>query len=405
LVLVLAGAAVGLWLARPWERGIGDDPGASQGSAAAAAAGEGASERVPVAPEVAPGVATDPGAGAAATTAAELEERRFVEMNDRAVALIQQGDYESAVSLLERCHSARPGKATFRRNLAESLVRLSFREHGEEGSLAAAVQHLERALSLVPERPDVDNLGRHLVRWRKELELEGEHWIDRSNYFALSYDGERRDLLSNSQEVLDHLDAAYLDLLEWFGTDVVRERGKPLRVVLLDRDEFDSLTGLGHWADGVFDGDLRVAIEDLTAERARWKHTLRHELVHAFVHHVGGADVPIWLNEGLAQWLQSRFPSEREAEVVEARKRLAGQELFPLEELGGGLSSWQDTKKIELAYAESLALVDFIREHYGANALRKLLVGAQRGEDVAQTFEDWTRVPLSFVFETLQGEL
>src|SRR5690606_4471117 len=105
------------------------------------------------------------------------------------------------------------------------------------------------------------------------------------SYFRVEYDGDREDLVQHVQQVLDFLEGggrygsgAYEDLRGFFRSDPVISAGEKIRVVLYDRAEFDHLTGLGDWAGGVFDGTIRIAVDDLDLERRRWERILRHEL-------------------------------------------------------------------------------------------------------------------------------
>lgn len=335
----------------------------------------------------------------------------WIEKNNEATELLAQEEFERAIEAFGACHAANPEHAVFRLNLVEALVRYARRLH-DAGELPAAVEHLARAVELGTEREDHDALRDLLARWRQELEVEQGHEERGSDLFQLSYDTSRSDLLHHSQEVLDHLERVYEDLREWFVADPIRDGGRPpIRVVLYNREEFDRLTGLGDWAGGVFDGVVRVPVEDLMSERWSWENVLRHELVHAFLHAIGGREVPGWLNEGLAQYLESR------SQVDVARRRLqsafeSGHALYPLEDLEGSLASWDDPSAITLAYAQSLVLVDHIAEHYGLDVLRAMVracgtdaEGTAGVSGPAAAFERSTAVPLSFVLEDLRRYL
>ena len=323
-------------------------------------------------------------------------EGKWTRLNDEAIELLGAGEMERAVEAFERCHDALPANDAFRRNLAEARARLARREH-ERGNPARAIESLGLALELAPEREDADRLRGLLARWRDEAELERDHWTEGSDVFELSYDTGRADILRNSQRVLDHLGLVYEDLRQWFGADPVRQLGRrPIKVVFYNRREFDRLTGLGDWAGGVFDGVVRVAVDDLEQTGKRWQPILTHELVHAFAYEVGGGSVPGWLNEGLAQYLEG---PERPLEA--ARRRLAGHELFPLERLEGNLAGWSDPEAIARAYAQSLLLVDLIAGQYGEEVLRRMVAGCEEQRTPAESFEAWTSVPLRFVEEFL----
>lgn len=330
----------------------------------------------------------------------ERQDERLAELTLRARDLLELEEFDGALILFEECYHQRPERDVFRRNLAEALVRASRRAAADEETLERAIADLARAIELAPEREDVDVLRELLERWRREREVAENHTTDESSYFELSYDADRSDILHHSGAVIDVLERDYGDLRDWFGVDPIVERRRPrFRVVFYNREEFDRVTGLGDWAGGAFDGTVRISVEDLQSERRAWEPVLRHELVHAFVHEVGGADVPGWLNEGLAQWL---VVEGRGRALELAKGRLAGLEpLFSFEELGGSLAGWSDPARIRLAYAQSLVLVDYVASVYGEHVLRAMVAACGAGRTVATAFEEQTAVPLDFVLRDL----
>lgn len=336
--------------------------------------------------------------------APQLDPRRtpVVLDNNEAARLLEAGELESAVALFRSCHEAYPADDVFARNLAEALARLA-RAHYQERRLERAVAELEETLALDPGREDAESLGAVLERWRNEAALAGGETTDRSIYFELSYDAAREDVLHHAPEVLASLERSYGVLREWFGVDPVLDGDRqPIRVVLYAPRAFDAALGLGDWAAGAFDGTLRISVEDLERERERWPRVARHELAHAFLREVGGPDVPGWLNEGLAQWLEDEQTAPR---VRRAHERLAGAELFPIERLQGSLASWPDAAEIARAYAQSLALVAHVAEHYGEDVLRAMVAGCADGTPPAVSFERAIGVPFAFVLADLPNYL
>ncbi len=324
---------------------------------------------------------------------------RWNEINNRAIEELAAGELERAVELLESCVEGEPERDVFRLNLAEALARLARARRAEGGQPGDGIELLERAFELAPDREGLED---RLGQWRREAEVEGGFWREGSASFELSYDGERAELLHESHRVLDTLEAAYGELREAFGRDpVVEAGGRRIRVVLYRRESFDRVTGLGDWAGGAFDGTIRVPVGDLEGKEAALTRVLRHELVHAFVQAVGGSGVPGWLNEGLAQWLEAP-PAGL---VAVARSRLSKATLFGLEELGGNLASWKDAEAIHLAYAQSVALCDFIAYHYGERVLFRMVAGCAQDRTVQESFEASTGVPLAAVLEDLRADL
>ena len=396
--LVVALAAGLVWLAAPPDGEDGAHPDDTR------------AETAPAPLSVAPRVAGDASHAAPAEAGdPDGESGRWTARNNEATRMLEEGELEGAVLLFEECHAGVPGEDTFRRNLAEALIRLARREHDVDLAFEEAVVHLERAVALAPDREDAETLRLILARWKEEWQLAQTHTTELSLYFQVSYDPTREDILLHSQQAITFLDSAYLDMAEWFVADpVMSGRRSKIHVVLYNHAEFDSITGLGEWAGGVFDGTIRVSVEHLSAEAERWGRTLRHELVHAFVAEVGGNTVPGWLNEGLAQYLDTELqPNAHRTESVErARKMLRGGSLFTLAELSGSLAAWTDNAEITRAYAQSLALVDFIAHEYGTLALRRMLEGAKQGEGAAAAFLRFTGgISLDEVREFLRSDL
>jgi tetratricopeptide (TPR) repeat protein len=378
---VLAGLALAGW----WASRSGDAPPADP-------------EPAPVVepqPDVAPRRPVED-AQASPGGAANDALREWRELNAEAVACLRRDELERAVELLERCVDAVPDQPVFRSNLAEALARLARSAYEGPAGLEVAVEHLSRALEVDPERVDLEPL---LERWKRELEVAAGHFSELGQYFEISYDAERLDILNSSQLVIDTLELDYGELRDWFQADPVLDSGERIRVVLYDKRDFRAVTGLGDWAGGAFDGVVRVSVEDLALERARWSATLKHELVHAFLRVVGGRDVPGWLNEGLAQWLE---PDRR---LDAARRELAGAELFGLETLKGSLASWSDAAAVRRAYAQSRLFVDHIARHYGEEALRRMVAACAAGETPEAAFEAWARIPLATALADLAAEL
>jgi tetratricopeptide (TPR) repeat protein len=386
LVIAVALALVAVWLhGRAGRHSI--DHVASAGGAARTREEPRAAQRRPL----------QPAPLASPAGEAAHQPSPWVELNDEATLALAQGDLAGAVERFERCHAAEPTRAVFAGNLAEALVRLAKEEH-DRGELAAAIGHLERAVELASGREDIEVLRSILERWRAEQELGRDDWTEGSSRFELSFDTDRDDILHHSHLVLEHLEESYEDLRRWFGSDPLAGK-PPVRVVLYDPEDFDRLTGLGDWAGGVFDGVVRVSVADLNAGTA-WQSVLVHELTHAFIQALAEEGVPGWLNEGLAQLLE-----ERPGAVERLRSRLVAQELFSLETLQGSLASWEDTSAIGRAYAESLVFVAYVREAFGDEALRRMILGVAEGRSAAESFERWTSVPLSVAFDDWKASL
>ncbi len=325
-------------------------------------------------------------------------EVRWADLNQEAIEALNASDFDVAIEKFEECLEAVPGEPVFLANLAEALARSARDLH--DSNAEEAIARLERALELAPSRTDIADVLKH---WKTLASAEEDFAEDLSEHFRLSYDGERDDLLNfGYTQILRELETAYQEYGELFGVFPV-EAGRPrISVVLYHRSQFDEVTGLGDWAGGVFDGTVRIPVEDFAREQRGLTRVLRHELTHAFISVVGGRDVPGWLNEGLAQLLEWPFLPDRGQAAQAAKRSLAGKELFALEELQGTLATWKDTAKISRAYAQSLAFTSHVERMYGERVLYEMIAGCKDGKTCSETFRSRTGVELSSLLHDLK---
>ena len=325
----------------------------------------------------------------------------WAKLNDEAIAALEAGEFERAVALFERCLEAVPEEVVFARNLAEALSRLARHLLEQDAqALADAIATLERALELDPSRADLRAL---LDRWRAALETESEFWTDETAHFELSYDGERTELLRHGYtEITQLLEDVYDEYHGLLNHQPVGHGDPKIRVLLYKRDEFTRITGIGHWAGGSFDGTIRIPVADYARERSSFERVLRHELVHAFVRSYGGKDVPAWMNEGFAQWLES---GSRALRVQSARAELAGKTLFPIGELQRSFSGMQDESAIALAYAQSFAFFDYLVQWYGDQLVFQMIRSNKDGRSCEETFRVRTAQELTSIASDFASEL
>jgi len=101
----------------------------------------------------------------------------------------------------------------------------------------------------------------------------------------------------------------------------------------------------------------------------KWKgNTLGHEIAHLVVHRFFGNGVPLWLNEGYAEYAASRgYAAFYRARGYTARPKsrsMAPEDFIPLGQLTSLVAYPQDVPRVHVFYAESERLARFLS---GAN--------------------------------------
>lgn len=184
----------------------------------------------------------------------------------------------------------------------------------------------------------------------------------RGAQFRVRYDGGVNEPLGNA--VLKELSGAYAEFARRLGGSP----GDPITVVLKTGERL-SEEGLPQWADGVNDGEIRVPVQGLAAPSPRLLRVLRHELAHSFIAARTGGNCPVWLQEGISQWLEGGDPGREDLRLAALARRGGLLSLVSLEGPFDGLA----TTEAELAYAQSLSAVNFILVNSGEAGLVRLL--------------------------------
>jgi hypothetical protein len=123
------------------------------------------------------------------------------------------------------------------------------------------------------------------------------------------------------------------------------------------------------WTAAVNDGKIRVPIEGVSSMSATLSRVLRHELAHSFIRQASRGRCPQWLHEGIAQYIEPRRIGGNGRLLAQL---FAEQKQVPLNALEASFMNYSG-QQAAVAYAESLAAVEFISDTYGTSDLRLIL--------------------------------
>jgi len=255
-----------------------------------------------------------------------------------AAALLARGQPARARSALERVGPER------RRTFAYLVV---------VGDVAYEEERLEDALSAWRAARSVDprqGLDERIARVERELGAQEGVRSVQSRRFRVYFEGGEN--VAVGRLVLDALERAYSELRHKFDIPDFT-----VTTVLYTRQDYSSVTRAPHWSGAAYDGKIRLPVGALRTIDARYRQTIQHELVHAFVRRKAGARVPRWLNEGLAQHFSGR--------------RSTDYRLGPAErEIASGPLQPGDPR---LFYAQSVVRVEFMMARWGRRKMLALL--------------------------------
>jgi hypothetical protein len=149
-------------------------------------------------------------------------------------------------------------------------------------------------------------------------------------------------------------------------------------VSLYTDQAFFDVTQAPAWSAAMNDGKIRVPISGVKAVTPQLSSVLRHELTHSFVQQIAHGRAPQWLNEGVAQVEQGLSTGPFGSRL--AALYSAGRQI-PLNQLEGNFTTFSPTEA-SVAYAESLAAVEYIRSAYGMPDLARVLQRVGEGQSI-----------------------
>ncbi len=241
--------------------------------------------------------------------------------------------------------------------------------HYSKDELARAVEAFEARLKLAPD----DWVLEQLERARRELAVSGD-FVDRSsNDFTLKFLGTPANhaLADRVLCILDDARARVGSGLGHFPHDRTT-------VLLYSEADFHKATGARGWVGGLYDGKIRLPLDNFERQQESLARTARHEYTHRVIADLAPA-CPIWLNEGIAEWFeQDGRDAHREMRALLAK----GQEAPRLAALPRSLAAQEDVALVQAQYAAARSFVAFLRERYGQGAVRSVLEGLGRGDDI-----------------------
>ncbi|MCI0570676.1 MAG: tetratricopeptide repeat protein, partial [Myxococcaceae bacterium] len=123
-----------------------------------------------------------------------------------------------------------------------------------------------------------------------------------------------------------------------------------------------------------------------------WLDTLAHEYVHLVVGQKSHNTVPIWLQEGLAKYLESRWRGRAGQAMSPATLALLGERvrknsLIPFEKMHPSIALLPSAEDAATAFAEVFFAIDYVHRSKGPTGLRTIIDGMRRGKTDRQAVE------------------
>jgi tetratricopeptide (TPR) repeat protein len=268
------------------------------------------------------------------------------------------GETEAQLSALRRLRTLLPKEPGVDWALVTALR--------ESADLDEPIEALDRYLAVDP----VPGLQR--LRARLSVQRELQHDYHRSTRGGLT-------LLWAPEAITAAQAEALLSTIDQSLDGAAQLAGTPRRrrltvVVYPGRSELLAVSCVQSWAGGLYDGTLRLVASTDPRLGVR-PQALVHEALHAQLSPAAGR-APLWFHEGLAQSFAGEVPEA----LPLWRLMVKNKSWIPFESLSGSFQVFDSSEDARLAYAQSLALVELLREQGGEGAVAEALRAFQEGE-------------------------
>lgn len=288
-------------------------------------------------------------------------------------AYLHAGRAQEAAAVLEEASALAPDNAQVLVLLAQGYVELDRR--------LEALELVFRARDAgAPETV----VGPLIARLGREVDAEWDFGERETEHFHIRFADE--ELPGTVDVVADALERAYRVV----GGKLGVHPPERTPVVLYARQDFHSLTRTSAWAEGVFDGRIKIPVRGLSGGEPDLDRVVRHEYAHAVVAHLGGRRVPAWINEGIAMWAEEETDGDR---LEWAQSTVAQSGAAPLRHLEPSFARLS-SDQARLAYAQSYLAVRSLIARYGAARIRRLLEEIGRRRPLETAFFEVYRIDL-----------
>jgi tetratricopeptide (TPR) repeat protein len=293
---------------------------------------------------------------------------------------LKRSEYSRAADLLERARRVAPDSA--------EVAKLSGWAFYGLNRAADAVAEWKRAMELKPD----EETRKALEKAERDAKEEAEYHEGETLHFRLKYNGGAAPELA--REVLTTLETQFDEI----SATLNYTPPEPIGVILYTNQTFMDITRAPSWSGALNDGRIRVPVEGLTTMTGELARVLKHELTHSFVGQKTGGRCPVWLQEGIAQYMEGKRSRSNASALSAAYEQHMEISLNSYE------TSWLNLPRDAAgnAYAWSLAVVEMIVTVNGVDDLERVLehiAGGSSAEDAthAVLHEDYAELMLSTV--------
>jgi tetratricopeptide (TPR) repeat protein len=331
---------------------------------------------------------------------------------------VKRNEWSTVISVLEKAYLINPENAEVRNDLVFAYVNYGATALHSK-NISDAQQVASKALELDPDNLSVNCLAGDVAYAMHDLLSAEKYWLkakgsgpnNKSISDRLSkLQNEKKTQGSYSKTQAYHFDIRFdyktlgqgicdlreflMEAYEKVGQDFDRFPQYPIVVILSSETDFRMVNKVPDFVAGLYDGKIRVPVNFSKVPMSSLKAIIFHEYTHALIFDIAGNSCPIWLNEGIAM-LQMRTTDLVATDLLS--NALKSGKVIPLEMLNDRSGIWNNPTYINLAYAQSWIIAEYLFTRWNYSQIKKVLVRLKSGDQFATIMKnDMNRTPVQF---------
>jgi len=256
----------------------------------------------------------------------------------------------------------------------------------EANDYAAAAKNYKAAVPHSTENKEYLTNRIQMIEDESKLESRFHHVADDSKRFLVQY--VQYNGGTTVSAVLKMLNEAY-DII---GRDLGVYPARAVNVKIYTQEDFFKVAKLPEWAIGIFDGKMRLRVDEVQSAPALVRDLLFHEYTHAVLAMNVKQEVPAWFHEGIAQLMEPQF-RENSREQEQVRMALTRHQIS-FEQLEDSFKEITNKGTAENAYLMSKYFLTHLNRKYGHDKLREWVTTLTKDEPFSDAFKKVYRTDL-----------
>ncbi|MCY1019619.1 peptidase MA family metallohydrolase [Pyxidicoccus sp. MSG2] len=277
-----------------------------------------------------------------------------------------------------------------------------------QGRVAFEEGRYDDAVSLLEGANIEDKPGSYLRLAKDTRDITRRHQRAESEHFIFFYpNGKEEVLVPYALETLESIHRAMAEDLGWtppngkIRVEVVNNARELSKVSTLTEKQIRTT---GTIAICKFN-KLMVTSPKAVAQGYDWQDTLAHEYIHLVISQSSRNTVPIWLHEGMAKFLESRWRGKGGMAMTPSTlallgKRVKADTLIPFEKMHPSIALLPTAEDAAVAFAEVFYAIDYVHQTKGSAGLRTIIHELKGGQKDRKAVEAATGMPFALFEKT-----